>query len=170
MTNGTVLVASPSAIGRQPDASGSSVPAWPARLHLNSRLMAPTAWVEVMPTGLSSSTQPWTSCFSRRNCCGFALPCTGLSVPSPACGGGLGRGVNSKLGASEGHPPPASLRSATPPSRGEVTEFGARVTLLISALIALEVALYRRCSQKLLDPFRFVESFVSAETDFRSKF
>src|SRR5580658_2789849 len=60
-TNGTVLVASPSAIGRQPDASGSSVPAWPARLAENKRLITATAWVEVMPTGLSSTTQPWTS-------------------------------------------------------------------------------------------------------------
>src|SRR6266536_2089643 len=64
ITNGTVLVASPSAIGRQPDASGSSVPAWPARLAQNSRLTIPTANVEVMPTGLSMMTQPWTSCFS----------------------------------------------------------------------------------------------------------
>jgi hypothetical protein len=30
MTKGTVLVASPSAIGSRPEASGSSVPAWPA--------------------------------------------------------------------------------------------------------------------------------------------
>src|SRR5262249_7447268 len=29
----------------------------------NSRLMAPTAWVDVMPTGLSSTIQPWTSRF-----------------------------------------------------------------------------------------------------------
>src|SRR5260370_22973918 len=47
MTNGTVLVASPSAIGRQPEASGSSVPAWPTRLAANSRLTTLTAWVEV---------------------------------------------------------------------------------------------------------------------------
>src|ERR1700680_4048424 len=72
MTNGTVLVASPSAIGRQPEASGSSVPAWPARLAVNSRLITDTAWVDVMPTGLSSTTQPCTSRFLRLNCC--ALP------------------------------------------------------------------------------------------------
>src|ERR1700688_3308646 len=65
MTNGTVLVASPSAIGRQPEASGSSVPAWAARLAENSRLTMLTAWVEVMPTGLSSTSQPFTSRFSR---------------------------------------------------------------------------------------------------------
>src|SRR5690349_16047003 len=82
MTNGTVLVASPSAIGRQPEASGSSVPAWPARLALNRRLITDTAWVDVMPTGLSSTTQPWTSNFSRLRCC-FA---------SPACAGGWARG------------------------------------------------------------------------------
>src|SRR5690242_2773851 len=82
MTNGTVLVASPSAIGRQPEASGSSVPAWPARLALNRRLITETAWVDVMPTGLSSTTQPCTSCFSRLRCC----------FPSLACGGAPGRG------------------------------------------------------------------------------
>jgi hypothetical protein len=37
-------------------------------------------------------------------------------------------------------------------------------------LVALEVALDRRRSQKFLDPFRFVESFVNAEANFRSKF
>src|SRR5215472_7704232 len=81
MTNGTVFVASPSAIGRQPEASGSSVPACPARLALNRRLITDTACVEVMPTGLSSTTQPCTSCFSRLRC--FA---------SAACGGASGRG------------------------------------------------------------------------------
>src|SRR5215470_11620416 len=66
MTNGTVLVASPSAIGRQPDASGSSVPAWPARRAEVRRRTAETAWVDVMPTGLSSTIQPWMSTFGRR--------------------------------------------------------------------------------------------------------
>src|SRR5438270_1715663 len=65
ITNGTVLVASPSAIGRHPDASGSSVPACPARFAENSRFTTDTANVEVMPTGLSTMTQPWTSCLSR---------------------------------------------------------------------------------------------------------
>src|SRR5262245_4387607 len=74
MTNGTVLVASPSAIGSAPDASGSSVPAWPARLAANRRLTTATAWVDVMPTGLSSTTQPCTSYFGR-----FGL--------GPACAG-----------------------------------------------------------------------------------
>src|ERR1051325_11720579 len=75
MTNGTVLVASPSAIGRQPEASGSSVPAWPARLALNRRLITDTACVEVMPTGLSRTTQPSTSGFSRLRCLTPACPC-----------------------------------------------------------------------------------------------
>src|SRR5581483_2404270 len=116
MTNGTVLVASPNAIGRQPEASGSSVPACPARLQENSRLMAPTACVDVMPTGLSSTIQPCTSCFTRRNCCGFCLPSPvrGLAFPSPACGGGLGRGQPANPEA----PSPASLRSATSPASG----------------------------------------------------
>ena len=69
------MVASPSAIGSAPEASGSSVPAWPARLAVNSRLMTLTAWVEVMPTGLSSTTQPCTSRLSRLNCC---LRCFGV--------------------------------------------------------------------------------------------
>ncbi len=131
MTNGTVLVASPSAIGRQPEASGSSVPAWPARLQENSRLIAPTACVDVMPTGLSSTIQPCTSRFSRRNCLDFCFA-TGITG---ACG-----------------------------SAGEFVLGHSLV------LVAPEVALYRGCSQKLLDPFRFVESFVDAEANFRSKF
>src|SRR5919107_740537 len=68
MTKGTVLVASPSAIGRIPEASGSSVPAWPAFLAVSARLTVATAWVEVMPTPLSSTTQPWTSRFFGRSC------------------------------------------------------------------------------------------------------
>src|SRR4051812_38244220 len=93
MTKGTVLVASPSAMGRQPEASGSSVPACPARLHENKRLMAPTACVEVMPTALSSTIQPCTSRLSRRNCCFFFCCAGSLSAPSPAGGGGEESGV-----------------------------------------------------------------------------
>src|SRR5215212_9417713 len=117
MTKGTVLVASPSAIGRQPEASGSSVPACPARLHENSRLMAPTACVEVMPTALSSTIQPCTSCFGRRNCCVFFFPSPGcgLSFPSPACGGGVGRGLS---GGEEAPPPDARCASTSPASGG----------------------------------------------------
>src|SRR5215218_579974 len=117
MTKGTVLVSSPSAIGRQPDASGSSVPAWPARLHENSRLMAPTACVGVMPTALSSTIQPCTSCFGRRNCCVFFFPSPGcgLSFPSPACGGGVGRGLS---GGEEAPPPPPRLACGPPPRGG----------------------------------------------------
>src|SRR5450631_2634324 len=85
MTKGTVLVASPSPIGRQPETSGSSVPAWPARLAVNRRLITLTAWVEVMPTGLSSTTQPWTSRLSRLNClCGLARGGSACSAPSGA--------------------------------------------------------------------------------------
>jgi hypothetical protein len=53
--------------------------------------------------------------------------------------------------------------------RGETREFAARDSSLI-VILALEVALDRRRSQKFLDPFRFVESFVNAEANFRSKF
>src|SRR6476620_239070 len=66
MTNGTVFVASPSAIGRMPEASGSSVPACPAFLALKARFTTATAWVEVMPTPLSSTSQPLTSRFLAR--------------------------------------------------------------------------------------------------------
>src|SRR5215813_450369 len=52
-------------MGSTPVASGSSVPAWPAFLAANARLTTDTAWVEVMPTGLSSTTQPSTLRFSR---------------------------------------------------------------------------------------------------------
>src|SRR5215212_9304031 len=58
--NGTVLVASPSAIGRMPVASGSRVPAWPAFWALKARRTRLTAWVEPSPSGLSSTTQPET--------------------------------------------------------------------------------------------------------------
>src|SRR5690606_6160423 len=56
----TVLVASPSAIGSMPEASGSSVPAWPALSAWNSHFTLETASVEPMPTGLSSTSQPET--------------------------------------------------------------------------------------------------------------
>src|SRR6516165_8246588 len=68
MTKETVLVASPSAIGRTPDANGSRVPACPARLALKHRLTTPTACVEVIPTGLSRTSQPCTSRRSRLRC------------------------------------------------------------------------------------------------------
>src|SRR5579872_74366 len=64
----TVLVASPKAIGRTPEASGSSVPAWPAFLALNSQRNCETACVEVTPTGLSRQTQPLTSTREERRC------------------------------------------------------------------------------------------------------
>src|SRR4051812_2211448 len=43
-----------------PEASGSSVPAWPAFSAWNSHFTFDTASVEPMPTGLSSTTQPET--------------------------------------------------------------------------------------------------------------
>ena len=64
---GTVLVASPSAIGRMPEASGSRVPAWPAFLAERPRFTTATAWVEVMPTPLSRMIQPLTSRFFGRS-------------------------------------------------------------------------------------------------------
>src|SRR5690349_3068265 len=55
----TVFVASPRAIGRMPVASGSSVPPCPAFIAPVRRRTAPTAWLELMPNGLSSTIQPW---------------------------------------------------------------------------------------------------------------
>src|SRR5215813_2442667 len=135
MTNGTVLVASPSAIGRQPEASGSSVPAWPARLALNRRLITDTAWVEVMPTGLSSTTQPCTSCFSRFCWRGF--------------GGWMGG---------------CSFMIAIRETGGEI-ERSSRTALLVIRLVALEVALHPRRMQQLLDARGLVEPLVDAEAD-----
>ena len=60
-TNGTVLVASPSAIGSTPVASGSSVPACPALPPIEKMLTLVTALVEVMPCGLSRMSQPLTA-------------------------------------------------------------------------------------------------------------
>src|ERR1700738_628914 len=92
MTKETVLVASPSAIGRTPDANGSRVPACPARLALKDRLITPTACVEVIPTGLSRTSQPCTSRRSRLRCgsllelsastASTLIVCPALQVPS----------------------------------------------------------------------------------------
>jgi hypothetical protein len=76
ITNGTVFVASPNAIGRMPDASGSSVPACPAFFARNMRLSAATASVEVCPTALSSAIQP---CTSRRSMRGLFIAVRNLS-------------------------------------------------------------------------------------------
>ena len=56
------MVASPIAIGRQPEAKGSSVPAWPQRLAENSRLMMLTAWVEVANTAVAEIKSETTVC------------------------------------------------------------------------------------------------------------
>src|SRR4029077_3222758 len=53
-------------MGKSPEAKGSSVPVWPAFLALNRRFATATAWVEVMPTGLSRTSQPLTSRFLGR--------------------------------------------------------------------------------------------------------
>src|SRR5690242_9164758 len=60
------LVASPSAIGSTPLASGSSVPPWPTFVFgsppwRRMRLTALTAVVEPSPTGLSRMIQPWST-------------------------------------------------------------------------------------------------------------
>src|SRR3984957_4599164 len=64
---------------RPPGGGGARGPAGPARLAWNSRFTTATAWVEVMPIGLSSTTQPWTSRLSRRGWlfCRGCLPARG---------------------------------------------------------------------------------------------
>src|SRR5829696_6619309 len=89
MTNGTVLVASPRAIGRIPDARGSSVPAWPAFLAFRVRFATATACVEVMPTPLSSTSQPCTSrllgrCSRGGRCSVGSVMCSLLMWELPA--------------------------------------------------------------------------------------
>src|SRR6516164_1901413 len=58
-------------MGRSPVASGSRVPPWPALAAWNRRRTAPTAWVEVMPAGLSRTSQPST--FSPRRLAAIGL-------------------------------------------------------------------------------------------------
>src|ERR1700722_12218353 len=147
ITNGTVLVASPSAIGRQPDASGSSVPAWPARLALNRRLITDTACVEVMPIGLSSTTQPCTSCFSR-------LAWRG-GFPSHACG---------EEPAPDGASAPNRWSSGRGPVSLAVTgDAGIFASFVI--VTAPKVALHVRRPQQLFDALGLREALVDAETD-----
>src|SRR5580700_1588687 len=59
MAQATVLVASPKAMGSTPVASGSRVPPCPALAAPSRRRTAPTAWLELMPKGLSRTSQPW---------------------------------------------------------------------------------------------------------------
>src|SRR3954464_1135317 len=61
MANGTVFVASPKATASTPVARGSSVPACPAFCASNTRRTIATTCVEVMPSGLSTTTQPCTA-------------------------------------------------------------------------------------------------------------
>src|SRR5690348_8651132 len=58
-------------MGSRPVARGSRVPPWPALAAWNRRRTAPTAWVEVMPAGLSRTSQPST--FSPRRLAATAL-------------------------------------------------------------------------------------------------
>src|SRR5580704_16438423 len=60
MAQATVLVASPSAIGSTPVARGSSVPPCPAFSASSARRAAATARLDVMPKGLSRTSQPWS--------------------------------------------------------------------------------------------------------------
>src|SRR4029079_12507193 len=64
MTRDTVFVASPSAMGRRPVASGSRVPACPAFAAEKSLRTRATAVAEVMPRGLSRISQPFTAIFT----------------------------------------------------------------------------------------------------------
>src|SRR5713101_4942364 len=151
------------AIGSPPQASGSSVPAWPARLAWNSRFTTATAWVDVMPIGLSSTTQPWTSRLSRRG-----WPWCRCLLPRPCC---------SLTGATPASPFAFEKLFSSAPSEspigGSMVLF-AVVTIIRSLFriwrIWCEVSLHRRCSQQFLYSFRFIESFVDAEADVRCEF
>src|SRR5579863_4438101 len=60
MAKATVLVASPSAIGSTPVASGSRVPPCPTFSALRRRRTFATACAELIPAGLSRTSQPCT--------------------------------------------------------------------------------------------------------------
>src|SRR4051794_82686 len=47
-------------MGRTPVAIGSSVPPWPAFSALSRRRARAITWVDVIPGGLSMTSQPWT--------------------------------------------------------------------------------------------------------------
>src|SRR5262249_17019371 len=88
-------------MGSTPVASGSRVPAWPAFLAEKARLTTDTAWVDVMPIGLSSTSQPSTLRFSRLRG-GLPGTCVGsLTVASIVFAGALeiapDRGRSQKL-------------------------------------------------------------------------
>lgn len=59
----TNFVASPTAIGKTPSASKSSVPVWPTLLGLNERFIMATALAELMPFGLYIFSQPFIRLF-----------------------------------------------------------------------------------------------------------
>src|SRR5436305_8680378 len=63
----------------------------------------------------------------------------------------------------------------TPPSAAPQHEDGldcadARRSFFLAGVFRFEIALNLRCSQNLLDPFCFVESFVDVKSKIRSKF
>src|SRR5918911_2736929 len=76
-----VLVASPSAIGSTPVASGSSVPACPA-LAPTLRRSFSTTRLEVIPAGLSITSQPFVDARALGASPGFvAVLRTGVEIP-----------------------------------------------------------------------------------------
>ncbi len=126
------------------------MPAWPARFAVNRRLITDTAWVEVIPTGLSSTTQPCTSCFTRF---GFG--------PAGGCNGPPAGGDNWPAGAAGGR-------------ARRIGHGGGHLVSLDSVVGAavrpLEVALYLRRTQEALDAFRFAKPLVDPEADVGGEF
>src|SRR6266540_2461332 len=101
-----------------------------------------------MPTGLSSTTQPCTSCFSR------------LRWPflSPACGREPADGASAPIRGPGSGP-------VSPASGGDEARFCAFSSLIVAG--APEVALDLRRAQQPLDAVRFVEPLVEAKADVR---
>src|SRR5205085_11207867 len=88
MAQATVLVASPRAIGSTPVASGSSVPPCPALAAPVIRRTAPTAWLELSPSGLSRMTQPWIGRPPRLRPIAVFIAIAGIRTLAPLLGAG----------------------------------------------------------------------------------
>src|SRR4051794_4600981 len=157
MTKGTVFVASPSAIGRMPDASGSSVPAWPAFLALSARFATATACVDVMPTPLSRISQPFTA---RR----FGRSCGGRGPRGPARSTRSVDGASSDIIMRTPAPLGAFKFKAKPHSELAQSAGGRDCSSVLGAIArpsALDISAHLLAAQERVDAGRLVEGFVA---------